>query len=90
MVAQSGYNNHKTFRRHMGHAFRFIFIINTLLILGACHNNYPRIGDVPDYQKPSLSLDDAQKELEELKEERARAKKFATDHGHSSFDTQEA
>ena len=50
------------------------------VFLTACRHNYPNLGDVPDYTPPSLSLDEAKKELEELKQERIQAQKFAAKH----------
>lgn len=58
------------------HFTRF-FVSFIFLGLTSCTSNYPNLGDVPDYHKPSLSLAQAQKELEELKAERQKAKDLA-------------
>ncbi len=56
---------------------RLFFVGLIFLLLVSCRSHYPNLGDVPDYQKPSLSLKDAQQELEELKSERQQAKDLA-------------
>jgi hypothetical protein len=56
---------------------RLFFIGLLSLLLPSCSSNYPNLGDVPEYRKPSLSLEDARKELNELREERQQAKDLA-------------
>jgi hypothetical protein len=56
---------------------RFFFVGLIPLLTASCASDYPNLGDVPDYQKPSLSLEEARQELNELKAERQQAKDLA-------------
>jgi hypothetical protein len=56
---------------------RLFFVGLISLLVASCSSHYPNLGDVPDYQKPSLSLEDAREELDELKAERRQAKDLA-------------
>ena len=56
---------------------RLFFIGLVSLLVTSCSSDYPNLGDVPDYQKSSFSLEDAKQELEELKVERQQAKDLA-------------
>ena len=56
---------------------RLFFVGLLSLLATSCSSDYPNLGDVPDYQKPSLSLEEAREELDELKSERQQAKDLA-------------
>jgi hypothetical protein len=51
------------------HSFFFIAIF--LLSVSGCTNRYPHLTDVPAYTNPSISAEQAKKEIDELKAERA-------------------
>ncbi len=57
--------------------FKFFFLLFLLLLTVSCSSDYPNLGDVPDYKAPSISIQEAQKELGELKTERQKAKTLA-------------
>lgn len=56
---------------------KLFFVALVSLLVTSCSSDYPNLGDVPDYQKPSLSLLEAKQELEELKVERQQAQDLA-------------
>lgn len=50
----------------------FLFNMALLILLTSClPRHYPQLSDVPNYTPPSLSPSQAQKEIDQLKSERA-------------------
>ena len=50
------------------HFFNLAFLV---CLAGCLPSHYPQLADVPDYTPPSLSQEQAQKEIAQLKAERA-------------------
>lgn len=53
------------------HLFLFYAFCLLLSCAGCSPSQYPRLKDVPTYTPPSISIEQAQKEIFELKAERA-------------------